>query len=60
VWNTTRLNKLGTCSVDLLRKEKKETSGVSHCRGVAIYIKKYLKAKERRIMKTQMFHHVEI
>jgi len=60
VWNTTRLNKVGTCSVDLLRKEEKETSGVSHCGGLAIYIKKYLKAKERRIMKTQMFHHVEI
>jgi hypothetical protein len=30
---------------------------VSHC-GLAIYIKKYLKAK-KRIMKIQKFHHVE-
>jgi hypothetical protein len=27
-----------------------------HC-GLAIYIKKYLKAKRRRIMETQIFHH---
>jgi hypothetical protein len=31
-----------------------KTRGVSHC-GLAIYIKKYLKAK-RRIMKTQIFY----
>jgi len=31
------------------------TRGVSQC-GLAIYIKKYLKAK-RRIMETQIFHH---
>jgi hypothetical protein len=31
--------------------------GVSHC-GLAIYIKKYLKAK-RRIMETQIFHHAK-
>jgi hypothetical protein len=31
---------------------------VSHC-GLAIYIKKYLKAK-RRIMETQIFHHAKI
>jgi hypothetical protein len=28
--------------------------------GLAIYIKKYLKAKERRIMETQIFHHAKI
>jgi hypothetical protein len=33
------------------------TRGVSHC-GLAIYIKKYLKAK-RRIMETQIFHHAK-
>jgi hypothetical protein len=32
---------------------------VSH-HGLAIYIKKYLKAKERRIMETQIFHHAKI
>jgi hypothetical protein len=31
---------------------------MSHC-GLAIYIKKYLKAK-RRIMGTQIFHHAKI
>jgi hypothetical protein len=35
-----------------------KTRGVSHC-GLAIYIKKYLKAK-RRIMKTQMSHNARI
>jgi hypothetical protein len=34
------------------------TRGVSQC-GLAIYIKKYLKAK-RRIMETQIFHHAKI
>jgi hypothetical protein len=34
------------------------TRGVSHC-GLAIYIKKYLKAKEE-LWKTQMFHHAKI
>jgi hypothetical protein len=34
------------------------TKGVSYC-GLAIYIKKYLKAK-KRIMKTQIFHHTKI
>jgi hypothetical protein len=33
------------------------TRGVSHC-GLAIYIKKDLKAK-RRIMDTQIFHHAK-
>jgi hypothetical protein len=33
------------------------TSGVSHF-GLAIYIKKYLKAK-RRMMETQIFHHAK-
>jgi hypothetical protein len=40
-------------------KGEKETSGVSHCGGLAIYMKKYLKAKEKRIMATQIFHHVK-
>jgi hypothetical protein len=35
-----------------------KTNGVSYC-GLAIYIKKYLKAK-KRIMKTQIFHHAKI
>jgi hypothetical protein len=34
------------------------TRVVSHC-GLAIYIKKYLKAKEE-IMETQIFHHAKI
>jgi hypothetical protein len=34
------------------------TRGVSHC-GLAIYIKKYLRAK-RRIMKIQIFHDARI
>jgi hypothetical protein len=35
------------------------TRGVSHC-GLAIYMKKYLKTKER-IMETQiLFHHAKI
>jgi hypothetical protein len=33
------------------------TRGVSHC-GLAIYIKKYLKAKEE-IMEIQIFHHAK-
>jgi hypothetical protein len=33
--------------------------GVCHCCGLAIYIKKYLKAK-RRIMETQIFRHAKI
>jgi hypothetical protein len=37
----------------------KQEVGVSHC-GLAIYIKKYLKAKRRRIMETQIFHHANI
>jgi hypothetical protein len=37
---------------------KTKTRGVSRC-GLAIYIKKYLKAK-RRIMKTQIFHNARI
>jgi hypothetical protein len=32
---------------------------VSHS-GLAIYIKKDLKAKRRRIMETQIFHHAKI
>jgi hypothetical protein len=35
-----------------------KTRGVSHC-GLAIYTKKYLKAKER-IMEIQIFHHAKI
>jgi hypothetical protein len=35
-------------------KKTKQTRGLSQC-GLAIYIKKYLKAKERRIMETQIF-----
>jgi hypothetical protein len=35
-----------------------KTKGVSYC-GLAIYIKKYLKAK-KKIMKTQIFHHAKI
>jgi hypothetical protein len=34
------------------------TRGLSHC-GLVIYIKKYLKTKER-IMETQIFHHAKI
>jgi hypothetical protein len=34
------------------------TRGVSHC-GLAIYIKKYLKAKEE-LWKIQIFHHAKI
>jgi len=34
------------------------TRGVSHC-GLAIYIERYLKAKER-MMKTQIFHNAKI
>jgi hypothetical protein len=36
-----------------------ETRGLSHC-GSAIYIKKDLKAKERRFMETQIFHHANL
>jgi hypothetical protein len=32
--------------------------GVCHC--LAIYIKKYLKAKEKNYEKTQIFHHAKI
>jgi hypothetical protein len=35
-----------------------QTRGVSHC-SLAIYIKKYLKAKQR-IMETQILHHAKI
>jgi hypothetical protein len=34
------------------------TRGVSHC-DLAIYIKKYLKAKEESITGTQIFHHAK-
>jgi hypothetical protein len=34
-----------------------KTRGVSHC-GLAIYIKKYLKAKEE-VWKIQIFHHAK-
>jgi hypothetical protein len=37
----------------------KQGVGVSHC-GLAIYSKKYLKAKERRIMETQIFHQAKL
>jgi hypothetical protein len=44
--------------VSLDAKVKEETRGMSHC-GLAIYIKKYLKAK-RRIIKTQIiFQHAK-
>jgi hypothetical protein len=36
-----------------------QASSVSHF-GLAIYMKKYLKAKRRRIMETQIFHHAKI
>jgi hypothetical protein len=36
-----------------------KTQGVSH-RGLVIYISKYLKAKEEKIMETQIFHHEKI
>jgi hypothetical protein len=36
----------------------RKQGGVSHC-GLAIYIKKYLKAKEE-LWKTQIFHHAKI
>jgi hypothetical protein len=47
----------------VIAKEKQDwrqskTRGVSQCR-LAIYIKKYLKAK-RRSMKIQIFHHAKI
>jgi hypothetical protein len=32
---------------------------VSNC-GLAIYIEKYLKAKEEELMETQIFHHANI
>jgi hypothetical protein len=38
--------------------EANKTRGVSHC-GLAIYIKKYIKAKEK-VMKIQIFHHAKI
>ncbi len=44
--------------ISLAIKHTFMTSGVSHC-DLAIYIKMYLKTK-RRIMKTQIFHHVKI
>jgi hypothetical protein len=48
--------------IPLLHKvssEAKQGVCVSHC-GLAIYIKKYLKAKERRNMETQIFQHAII
>jgi hypothetical protein len=36
----------------------RKTRGASHC-GLAIYIKKYLKAKEE-FMETQIFHRAKI
>jgi hypothetical protein len=33
--------------------------GVCHTCGLAIYIKKYFKAKKRRTMKTQIFHYAK-
>jgi hypothetical protein len=41
-------------SIDVKTKQ----GGVSHC-GLAIYILKYLKAKEE-FLKTQIFHHAKI
>jgi hypothetical protein len=38
---------------------EKKQRGVSHG-GLAIYIKKYVKAKAEKIMETQIFHHVKI
>jgi hypothetical protein len=39
------------------RPKKTGGGGVTHC-GLAIYIKKYLKAK-KKIMKIQIFHHAK-
>jgi hypothetical protein len=38
--------------------EREKPRGVSH-HGLAIYMKKYLQAKEE-VMKTQIFHHAKI
>jgi hypothetical protein len=40
-------------------QKKRKQGGVSHCVSLAIYSKKYLKAK-RRIMETQIFHHAKV
>jgi hypothetical protein len=48
------ISKLGCQNIVGFLKKK----GV--CGLVAIYIKKYLKAKKRRIMETQIFHHAKI
>jgi hypothetical protein len=43
-----------------ITKSGENERSVSHC-GLAIYMKKYLKAKgKRRIMETQIFHHAKI
>jgi hypothetical protein len=46
------------CYIRKLDDNNNKTSGVSHF-GLAIYIKKYLKAK-RRILKIQILNHAKI
>jgi hypothetical protein len=46
------------CPLAHLGFKQEEQGGVSHF-GLAIYIKKYLKAKEK-LWKTQIFHHAKI
>jgi hypothetical protein len=41
-----------------IQQNRKQASSASQC-GLAIYIKKYLKAKEE-LWKTQIFHHMKI
>jgi hypothetical protein len=41
-----------------IQQNRKQESSASQC-GLAIYIKKYLKAKEE-LWKTQIFHHAKI
>jgi len=38
---------------------KKQGVAASYCR-LAIYIKKYLKAKKEELMETQIFHHAKM
>jgi putative sterol carrier protein len=53
------LSAIGPMKVFMTKKKKdKKKRGVSHC-GLAIYIEKYLKAKEK-IMETQIFHYAKI
>jgi hypothetical protein len=41
-----------------IQTKQNKTRGVLHRHGLAIYIKKYLEAKEE-FMKTQIFHHAK-